>query len=619
MTTTLNYEITDLNDIEAIAATPFLERSLPNSTYELIEQAAHKYQDKVALRFLPAATLEEQSLTFSYQQLFSQVTKTANAFHQLGVEKHDVVAMLLPNLPQAHFTIWGAEAAGIFSPINPLLEVEHIASIMNEAKVKVLVTVAPSLNQELWQKAQALKERVSSLNYIVTVAMDQQDAHLSNFVLDFNTLTAKQPGDTLISQRQFNRDDVASLFHTGGTTGTPKLAPHSHENEIACCFQIVAAAQLDTHSVCFCGLPVFHVNAVFITGLAPWLSGGEVILGTATGYRTPAVISNFWALVEKYKISFFSAVPTILSGLLEAPTKGYDLSSLDVALCGAAPLPTELMRRFENQTGIRLLEAYGQTEGTVGTSCNPKFGERKIGSVGLPLPYVQIKIAEVDENGKLTKECQTNESGCVLIKGATVFKGYSKPEQNIGQWAADGWFNTGDLGRLDEQGYLWLTGRSKDLIIRGGHNIDPQMIEEAFFKHPDVVEAVAVGKPDKRLGELPAVYIQLKQGSSVNTEQLLSHAKTHIHERAAIPKDIFIAEQVPLTAVGKVFKPTLRNQLTKMVVEVDLKACTSNTFSVEVEQDKKYGQCVSVQCHKHDENKVSAQLSDYTFKLRINL
>lgn len=616
-----NNSIATLTDIQHIEKTPFSEQNLPESTYSLLKESAQKFGEKTALRYLSRGTLDEATTCYSYKTLFHRVNQTANAFIQLGVTKHDVVSMIMPNIPEAHFTMWGAEAAGIFNPINPLLNPEHIISLLNEVNAKILITLSPGCDQELWNKITLVKDRVPSLKYIITVGDPHIiDEHLGESILDFNSLVTPQNPYALNNGRVIKRQDIASMFHTGGTTDTPKLAPHSHENEIACCFQIVMAGDLHKESRSFCGLPLFHVNAVFVTGLASWLVGGEVILGTASGFRSPQVIENFWGLVEKYRISFFSCVPTILMMLLEQPTTGHDLTSLDVALCGAAPLSTSLMESFEAKTGIRLLEAYGQTEGAVGTTCNPKYGQRKVGSVGLPLPYMNIRIVEVDDEGNIVRECGVNEVGSVAICGPNVFSGYHLEKHNKGLWIDKQWFNSGDLGRLDEDGYLWLTGRSKDLIIRGGHNIDPQVIEDAFYKHPDVAQVAAIGKPDKRVGEVPAVCIQLKKSATgVSIDALLDHGAQHIHECAARPKDIFIVEQIPVTAVGKVFKPELRDWVTKNVVVEELTNVSLNSFDVHVEQHKQYGQLVRVQCQPEQSETVLSALEKYAFKLNVDV
>ncbi len=627
----MNTKISGLKDLQALERTPFEQLNLPSSTYALLQASRERFGERTALRFLLEGKPEENGVSYSYHELFNKVTQTANALHQLGITKHDTVAMLLPNLPQSHFSIWGAEAAGIFNPINPLLEVEHIASILNETQCSVLVTLAPMMGTELWDKAQAVKAEVPSLKYILAVDLAnflppelrqlvtaERAAYLSESVLDFDEFIGAQNCDTLDSGREILASDIASYFHTGGTTGTPKLAPHTHANEVAATFQINTAGNMDIGDTVLVGLPLFHVNAVF-TGLSAWFGGGEVILATPQGYRTPAVMENFWALVEKFDINIFSAVPTILSGLLAYPTEGHDLSSLKYAICGAAPLATELARQFEEKTGLVLLEGYGQTEGTCASTLSPRYGDRRIGAVGIRLPYMGVRIVEVDEKtGLALRDCDTNESGCIAISGPNVFSGYKQSEQNQGQWVEEGWFNTGDLGRLDAEGYLWLTGRSKDLIIRGGHNIDPQMIEEALFKHNAVADVAAVGRPDSRVGELPVAYVQLKSDAVIDAQELMSFAQAHIHERAALPKEIILIDAMPLTAVGKIFKPDLRNAITEIVVREELEKLELSAKEISVRVDKKFGQSVTVTLDDSKKTQALTQaLGQYAFKSEV--
>ncbi len=627
----LNVQVSGLKDLEVLERTPFEQLNLPASTYALLEASKQQFGDRAALRFLLEGKPEESGVCYSYNELFAKVTQTANALNQLGITKDDTVAMLLPNLPQSHFTIWGAEAAGIFNPINPLLEVEHIASILNETQCSVLVTLAPMMGTELWDKAQAVKAEVPSLTHIIAVDLANflpeelrqlvtadRVEYLSDSVLDFDNFIDSQNADTLDNGRIIQGSDIASYFHTGGTTGTPKLAPHTHANEVAATFQINTAGNMAVGDTVLVGLPLFHVNAVF-TGLSAWFGGGEVILATPQGYRTPAVMENFWALVEKFEINIFSAVPTILSGLLAFPTEGYNLSSLKYAICGAAPLATELARQFEEKTGLVLLEGYGQTEGTCASTLSPRYGDRRIGAVGIRLPYMGVRIVEVDEKtGLAIRDCDTNESGCIAINGPNVFSGYKQVEQNQGQWVEDGWFNTGDLGRLDDEGYLWLTGRSKDLIIRGGHNIDPQMIEEALFKHEAVADVAAVGRPDARVGELPVAYVQLKPETSISNSELMAFAQDNIHERAAVPKEIIIIEAMPLTAVGKIFKPDLRNAITEVVVREELEKLDVTASQISVIVDKKFGQSVTVTLDDSEKaQSLTEALGQYSFKSEV--
>ena len=603
---TTAHTIRSLADIEMIEQTPLTERDLPISTYELIARSAKRAPNNPALTFLLQASDDEQPLTLSYAELFGKITQTANAFHRLGLSKDRVVSFLLPNLPHTHYTIWGGEAAGIVNAINPLLEAEHILELIKASKSEILVTLAPFPGTQLWDKVASLGDQLSHLKAIIVVDLanflpePQQAAikaargPLPEGVLEFDALIAQCPADHLESQRVFHPDDIASYFHTGGTTGTPKLAPHSHHNEVVMAYSMSLVTRFNEQDTALCGLPLFHVNGVIVTGLTAFLTGSQVLLATPQGYRTPGLIKNFWKIIERHKVSFFSGVPTIYAALLEVPSQGYDLSSLKYALCGAAPMPVELIRQFEQRSGVRLIEGYGLTEGTCGSCANPADGEMRPGSIGLRMPYCEVEIKIIDEDGQFLRNADNNEVGQLCIRGPSVFKGYLKAENNQGIWVDGDWFKTGDLGRQDADGYFWLTGRSKDLIIRGGHNIDPQVIEEAMHKHPAVAMAAAIGKPDERVGDLPAVYIQLKPEHSVTAEQLLQHAQQSISERAAIPRDIWLIEHMPVTAVGKIFKPELRLDAMRRTL-LERLGDLAQSLLVEVRTDAQYGMHADIQ------------------------
>lgn len=599
----MNAPISSLRDVEALEQVPLQDRDLPPNTYELLRRSALQYGPSTALSFLLQGSAAEEPLKVSYAGLFARVTQAANAFHRLGVRPGTAVSFLLPNLPQTHYVIWGGEAAGIVNAINPLLDPEHIAELVRAADSRVLVTLAPFPGTDLWDKVAGLRGQLPELNAIVTVdianllpepqraALKAARGALPEGVLDFDALLAECPDDHLESGRVIGPDEVASYFHTGGTTGTPKLAPHSHFNEVAMAEIMGLNADYDGHDVLLCGLPLFHVNGVMVTGLAPFMRGGEVLLAGPQGYRNPTLIQDFWKLVERYKVTSFSGVPTIYAALLQVPSEGRDLSSLRFALCGAAPMPVELIRQFEAKTGLAVIEGYGMTEGTCGTSCNPRGGERRPGSIGLRLPYCEVKSVILDGNGQYLRDAAVDEIGTLCLRGPTVFKGYLQASKNKDIWIDGDWFNTGDLGRIDADGYIWLTGRSKDLIIRGGHNIDPQMIEEALHRHPAVALAAAVGKPCLKAGELPVAYIQLKPGMQVSEVELLEHAARHVPERAAVPKDVWLLDAIPVTAVGKTFKPALRLDAIRRVFEDETRHL-SPPPRVEVVADDRHGQKV---------------------------
>ena len=358
------------------------------------------------------------------------------------------------------------------------------------------------------------------------------------------------------------------------------------------------ATQVYTHGASapagtvFCGLPLFHVNGQLVTGLSPWSRGGHVVIGTPQGYRDKAVLERFWAIVEHYSINAFSGVPTVYATLLQTPLGSHDVSSVEFGYCGAAPMPTELFRSFEAKTGIRILEAYGLTEGGCVSSVNPPDAEPRIGSVGLRLPYQDMAVMILDEAGAFLRLAEVDEPGVLAIKGPNVFSGYVNPIHNAGLWIDCGgerWLNTGDLARQDADGYFWLTGRKKELIIRGGHNIDPKLIEEPLHRHPAVALAAAIGRPDSRAGETPVLYVQLKAGATASETELLEYARAHIPERAAHPKSVKILQTMPVTAVGKIFKPALSMMEIADVVRAEAAANATQLTSVDVMQDAKRG------------------------------
>jgi fatty-acyl-CoA synthase len=394
--------------------------------------------------------------------------------------------------------------------------------------------------------------------------------------------------------------DRSSYFCTGGTTGAPKIAMRSHANEVANAWSVgqFLGDGISAGKTLFCGLPLFHVNGVLVTGLLPFSRGAHVIIGTPAGYRGEGVIQRFWELVEHHRINFFSGVPTVYAALMQQPTQGHDLSSLEYGLCGAAPMPVELMRAFQASTGLTILEGYGLTEGTCVSTCNPPLGERRTGSIGLRLPLQAMKAVVLDDVGAYLRDCAVAEAGVLAISGPNVFAGYRNPDQDKGLWLDFNdrrrWLNTGDLGRQDAEGYFYLTGRKKELIIRGGHNIDPASIEEPLHRHPDVQIAAAVGRPDIHAGELPVAYVQLKPGACVTENELLSFAREQITERAAMPKAIRLVAAMPLTGVGKIFKPELRQREIKDALNTALHDAGAPVTRLDVSNDPRFGIQVEV-------------------------
>ncbi|MFK7980218.1 MAG: AMP-binding protein, partial [Saprospiraceae bacterium] len=463
--------------------------------YEVIAGSVAKYPERTALRFFLQGNHYQNHVAYTYLELMGKINAAANMFRNLGIGDKSVVTYILPNLPETLFTVYGAETAGIVNAVNPMLDPEHIIDIMNAAGSKILVTLAPSPNTDLWEKALKIIPEVASLETVLTVSLGHyvgQPAQVPTLngdmpVLDFMETLQTYSSEGLTFQRNIQANDTASYFHTGGTTGRPKIAQHTHDNEIFNAWVLEKQLALGKPQVFFCGLPWFHVNGVIVTGLTPLSGGHTIILGSPSGYRGEGVLANFWKIVDHYKVSFFASVPTILQMLLDVPQQGDDISSLQFALCGAAPLSVQLFNDFEKATNIKILEGYGFTEGTCANSGNPPFGKRRVGSIGFPNVHHSMKVVILDENKDYVRDAEVDEIGTIVARGRNVFPGYKEAIHNHKIFINDGtnqWYNTGDLGREDADGFFWLTGRKKELIIRGGHNIDPKSIEEPLSKHP---------------------------------------------------------------------------------------------------------------------------------------
>ncbi|MTH95223.1 acyl-CoA synthetase [Roseibium sp. RKSG952] len=538
-----------------------------STSYELLEWAARSYPDRTAIRFMETPAPDALTIDLSYRDLLRRATQAGHLFMELG-GREPVVSSLLPNTPEGHLALWGAQAVGTINPLNPFLQVESLIALMNAINSDLLVVTDPGATSAQWHKLYQIVKEVKSLQAVlVTHANDQpggMDNKLDIPLLSFNEALEPQP---VIPHRIRSGGDDSAYFHTGGTTGIPKIVRHTHKNEIANVVSAAAAFPGRPGDVCLVGLPLFHVNAVLGTGLCSFLKGQTVLIATASGFRTPGLVDRFWEIVSRHQVAMFSAVPTVLSMLLDVPGKKPDAGTLKHVVSGAAPLSVALANRFVAETGARLIESYGLTEGSCISTLNPVHGEQRIGSIGFRVPAQEQRIVAIAADGTIIRDCGACEVGSLLIRGENVSRGYLDSSRNPGVFLEGGWLNTGDLARRDADGYVWLTGRSKDLIIRGGHNIDPSVIEEAMMQHPSVGQAAAVGQPDAHAGEVPCVYVQLRPDRpQVDPEDLRNHARTHIAERAAIPVYIEIMPSLPLTAVGKVLKPALRREAVKRVV-----------------------------------------------------
>ena len=560
---TASFPIRSRDDVRRLEEVPLEQALSVRSTYELFRNVAGAHGDRPALTFLRTGDPADEPIRWTYAELMRGIHQTANLLHTLGVGPQDTVAVLLPGCLEYHLALWGGEAAGIVQPLNPLLSDEKLVSLMRAAGAKVLIAYGSDDESGIWSKAMRLRSQVPTLSMVLRVAPHDEPADtlvdLPDGVGDFKALRAQQPDDRLVSGRDIAPEDIAAYFHTGGTTGAPKLARHSHGAQVFTAWVSVKLTGVTHTDITINGYPLFHVAGVLPASLASLSAGVEVIIPTTSLLRNKTVLANYWRLVHKYRPTSLSAVPTVLAALANVPLNGADLSSIRYCRTGAAVLAPELAARFKRLFGLHVHESLGMTEMAGISTITPPGVEGPAGCVGFRLPYSQMRIVALDEQGGASeRDVGPGEHGMVLFKSPNLFSGFLDPADTAKAFTGDGWLATGDLGWLDDHGRLNLTGRSKDLIIRSGHNIDPKTIEDALGAHPAVQLCAAVGAPDAYAGELPVAYATLMPGAQVTEAELLAFTSAGVDEAPARPKSVTIIEHMPMTNVGKIYKPELR-------------------------------------------------------------
>jgi fatty-acyl-CoA synthase len=578
-------------DLPSIEAVPLAERGLPGTTYDVVSRAAALWPHRTALSVMPEASRWRDHVDTTFGDLFTGVTQVANLLHSLGVRRADAVGLLSPNCGELIMATLAAQAAGIAAPINAGLRADHVAELLSRSGAAILIAAGPEFDGPAWDVALDLAARgsVDTLLALRPTAAESEAPALpvvEGVTVDYlRSLSSNQPGDRFVGVAPMS-SDLAAVFHTGGTTGVPKLAAHTHANEVADAWMIAANTLLDQDAVAFAALPLFHVNALVVTLLAPLLRGQHVVWAGPNGYRDVALYGEFWRIVEHFRVSAMSAVPTVYQVMAQFPVDA-DISSLRFAMVGASALPPAVRDGFEAATGVPLLEGYGLTEATC-ASVRSYPDVPRPGSVGQRLPYQQVKIVHVAPDGSWT-DLPAGETGLLVIAGPTVFPGYVTGHDAHGPVLdglgklIDGWLDTGDLARLDHEGFVYLTGRAKDLIIRGGHNIDPAVIEDALLSHPEVTSAAAVGRPDARAGEVPVAYVTVTPGAEVTPAELKQWAADRVAESAAAPKAVAIWESLPVTDVGKPYKLALRADATRTAIGDALAGIAEVTVDAEVD------------------------------------
>lgn len=598
------------------AEMPLAQRLPERSILDVFVNSAAQHPTATAITMLMTGTPDETPRRVDYSQLLGMVRGAANLFSALGGPTPGV-AYMLPSLIETYATLWGAETAGYAVPINFLLQPDSICELIKASEAKILVALGPHPNLDIWEKALELKAQIPDL-IVIRIAAPGTSA--ADGIIDFAPALAEQPKDHLIFGAPRSGDDVAAYFHTGGTTGVPKLVAQTHRGQLVSAFGGAALCGYTSDDVLTATLPLFHVAGTIVAGLSAFMAGTQLVVMSPGGLRNPAMVEGFWRLVAQHKATVVGGVPTAMSAVLQIPVGDNDISSIRTGITGAALLPPAVGARFKEVTGHHLHEILGMTESSGLICIDPLHGPGAVGSVGWPLPYTQVDILQLNDDGSLGEVCAPQDIGVIAIKGDHVSPGYRDPKHNQGVFDG-GRLNSGDLGYKDAEGRIYIAGRSKDLIIRSGHNIDPAMIENAMTTHPAVKLAAAVGMPDAYAGELPVCFVELAPGLTVSLEALQSHAQASIDERPAWPKQIHVIDAIPLTTVGKIYKPSLRCDAAKFkVTELIKSELGLENVAVEVTAGGPRGLRVTVTLSQDDGGSVSAlegALARFLFEAKV--
>ncbi|MET8678865.1 AMP-binding protein [Streptomyces sp. NPDC004647] len=486
--------------------------------------------DVRAARSPDAPCVADDAVRLGNAEFLAWVREAAATLRRRGVRSGDVVAVMLPNRVEfvvALFAVWRLGAT--VTPVNPTLTAAEAGHQIADSAAKVVIGQDGGVSLT-----------VDTID-VAELRTGADAVHTSNSSGESGTWQDAAPPDT---------DALALLIYTSGTTGKPKGVMLTHANLAAMSTMMTEVSRLgeDDHSLLV--LPLFHVNGIVVGVLSPLLVGGRV---TVSG-RFKA--DTFFRTVEAVRPTHFSAVPAIYAMLAALPeAERPDTSSVRFAACGAAPMPAELIERFESRYGIPVVEGYGLSEGTCASTANPLDGLRKPGTVGLPMPGQEVAVT--DPSGRLLPQGATGE---VVLRGPHVMRGYLNRPEETRRTVVDGWLHTGDIGRFDEDGYLVLVDRIKDMIIRGGENIYPKEIESVLYGHPEVFETAVVGDAHGVLGEVPVAFVVLRPDATVTTDGLLEHCRGAL-SRYKLPDRVVVLETLPKNPVGKIDKPLLRAEL----------------------------------------------------------
>jgi len=557
-----------------------IEELLPAGTIlGCLEAAAAAAPGKPAMIALESADLAVPPRVLSYRDLVEAIRRAAAMFADLAGGETPSVAIILPMIPEGLICSYAAASCGIATPINPFLELHHIAGILRSSRANILVTT----DDQVWRRIAPLRDQVPTLRHVLLVgAVDRS--------MDFEERQRAYPAG---GQNYLPVDPAEVSVHlpTGGTTAAPKLARLTQKGLLTVAWVVGTLMGPRLDGVVGHAMPNFHVGGLCTIALRTLLYGQTLLTLTRDGFRNAGVIRNFWDIARHYRMTSVLSTPTTAAALLACREAVSDGHVLEDYHCGGSTVPIALMHGFHDRFGVWLRENWGMTELHGTMTGHPNDGSQPvIGSVGCTLPFFRTKAVIVSDDNLFERDCEPGERGVLVLGGPTVMPGYVDPSLDAAyliEGMPDGqpWGNTGDIGMVDTQGHVWLYGRSKDVIIRGGHNIDPKPVEELIAQFPGIQLAAMVGRPDPSKGEMPVAYIQAEAGAAVDVAALMRFCAEHVHERAALPAEVIQLAEMPLTAVGKIAKPALRIDIVRRTVEALVREHVDGAIEADVSVD----------------------------------
>jgi fatty-acyl-CoA synthase len=552
-----------LADVEAIEQVPLDQRITRwDFALNLLDGCRHDPQ-RAALHVTNNGNIDGPLVTWSFAELEHRSIQIANLLRASGIGADDAVAIVSPTVPALFATLIGGLLAVRPFPINWMLDAHALGDLIQRSNAKAVIALGPTPGFAIWENVSSALAAMKNPPMLFTLHDPFAPAHPN----DLLTAAAAHPQDRLTFPRETaQRTTVACYVHSGGTTGHPKIVKILHGGMVYRQWAANTCMAFTPDDVVLSDTPLFHIGGLLVRGLVSTADGHTTIVPSMHGARDKNYIGSYWRYVERSGITQISGVPTTLSVLAKNPPTTENISSLRPYFAtGSTAMAPAVQDRIREITGARVLQSYGLTENTSHVAVDPRDGEIRRGWSGIRVAYMKVRVVKMSEDGTVQRDCALGEDGMILVGGPGVAGGYLDSSLDHGAFLPDGFFVTGDLGSIDADGYMRITGRQKDLIIRSGHNIEPRLIEDALLQSPWVAQAAAVGKPDAHAGELPIAYVELHPGAQVTVDELLRYAAERIPERPAVPKEIFFLDKLPLTAVGKPIKHLLQLDAAKRV------------------------------------------------------